>query len=119
MLPAPREILHRLRQIEEQTRCAGMAFLGDRDHKATLLPVTEEVSMSRASQILRNTISAARSPSTREVEEMATQLWEEAFARPCGKTWPEVEPGSRKHKQVMALARAAFGLRPANSPQTA
>jgi hypothetical protein len=67
--------------------------------------------MSASSHMLRACISTARSPDDAELQRAAAKLWQEAYGYRSGASWSEVKPSSREYRRVMALTRAAFGMK--------
>ena len=67
--------------------------------------------MSATSHTLRACISTARIPDETELQSAAARLWNEAFGYRSGASWTDVKPSSREYRRVMALTRAAFGMK--------
>ena len=66
--------------------------------------------MTGASRLLTASISAARNPTHDEVEQVAEQLWQDAFAGSSGTSWQDLDRQSSMHERVERLALAAFGF---------
>lgn len=50
-----------------------------------------------------------RSPRPEEIEEVASKIWDDAYARTARMGWEEVERGSRLYLTIQAAALVALG----------
>jgi hypothetical protein len=58
---------------------------------------------------LRGCISEGRSPSSKEVDLVAAQIWQESLSQPNEIGWKAVPVGSASHSHAVGLATLALG----------